>query len=158
LFGAELAERASSLVGVDISSKMLDVARQRDVYTELICCDLMSALERQRVAGYDAVSAADVFIYVGKLDDVVAAVRRTLRVTGLFAFSAEAAEDAPNLRTGSASAGYQLTTTGRYVHWSAYLKELALDNGFEIKLLRKTRLRLESRRPVNGWITVWSAI
>lgn len=157
LVGVELAAHVRSLVGVDLSEKMLELARERKVYTNLICADLMSALHRERPSCYDVVSAADVFIYVGKLDSVVPAVRRTLRANGLFAFSTEAAEDGPSVVNDSTSAGYQLATSGRYAHKAVYLQELALRNGFEIKLLRKTRLRLERRRPVIGWLTVWSA-
>jgi predicted TPR repeat methyltransferase len=40
------------------------------------------------------VTAADVFIYVGNLDRVIPEIRRVLRPGGLFAWSAEAVEDA----------------------------------------------------------------
>jgi hypothetical protein len=61
---------------------------------------------------YDVVSAADVFIYVGKLDSVIPAVRKVLRANGLFAFSTEDAEDAPNIVNASPTAGYQLPVAG----------------------------------------------
>lgn len=158
LVGAELGAHAATLVGIDLSQKMLQRSRGRNVYTNLICSDLMPALDSERPSSYDLVTAADVFIYVGRLDSVIPAVRKTLRANGLFAFSTETAEDAPDLLNAPPTAGYQLTTSGRYVHRADYLNELALRNGFEMKLLRKTRLRFESHRPVMGWLAVWRAI
>jgi predicted TPR repeat methyltransferase len=75
----------------------------------------------------------------------------------LFAFSIEAAEDAPAVVDATTTAGYQLGTTGRYAHKADYLRELAARNDFEIRLLRKTRIRLEGHRPVMGWLAVWAA-
>ena len=158
LVGAEIGAHAGTLVGIDLSQRMLQRSQERNVYTNLICSDLMSALNSQGPSCYDLVTAADVFVYVGKLDSVIPAVRRTLRANGLFAFSTETAEDAPDLRNAPPTAGYQLMTSGRYVHGADYLNELASRNGFEMKLLRKTRLRLEGHRPVMGWLAVWCAI
>jgi len=84
LVGVELASYSASVVGVDLSPNMIDLARQRKVYTELHCADLMTVLadEAARHACYDVVTAADVFIYVGKIDAAVAAIRRVLRPGG----------------------------------------------------------------------------
>jgi predicted TPR repeat methyltransferase len=153
LVGAEIAPYARRLVGVDVSANMIEQARARNIYTELRCADLIAALAHAEASGdrYDIVTAADVFIYVGKLDAVIPAIHRALRPGGLCAFSAESAERLREPR----SAGYRLGVMGRYAHDADYLRRLAAENGFEVTLLRDTRLRSEHRRPVHGWLTVF---
>ncbi len=155
LVGKEIVSHSRRLVGIDLAPNMIHQSRERQVYTDLRCADLVVGLakEEELRARYDVVTAADVFIYVGKLDDVVPAVRRVLHQGGLFAFSAEALEaveeDSPQ--------GYRLGVMGRYAHSADYLRRLAMGNGFKVELLRGTRIRFEHRRPVQGWLTVWRA-
>ncbi len=162
LVGAELAPHARSLVGADLSPKMIERARARNCYTRFECADLVTALHGNPPQAFDVITAADVFVYVGRLDAVVSAARRALRTQGLFAFSTEAAEDASTAARaaaprGAAAAGYVLCTSGRYAHTESYLRELAARNHFEIALLRKMRIRFEHRRPIMGWLAVWRA-
>jgi predicted TPR repeat methyltransferase len=144
LVGVEIAPYSRRLTGVDLAPNMIELARSRGIYAQLRCEDLMVTLSQG--AHYDVVTAADVFIYVGKLDEVVPAVRRVLRSGGLFAFSAEAA---------ATPEGYRLGIMGRYGHDAGYLRRLAAENGFEVEVFRETRIRFEHRRPVPGWLTVW---
>ena len=157
LVGREIVPHVRSLVGVDLSSKMIDRARACNAYAKLKVGDLNSALDAELSAHYDVVTAADVFLYVGKLDAIVPAVRRILRSVGMFAFSAEAMKPAVNPASDDGAEGYLLMPTGRYAHAEAYLRALASRNEFEIKLWRKVRLRTEHRRPVWGWITIWAS-
>jgi predicted TPR repeat methyltransferase len=170
LVGVEISSHSRRLAGVDLAPNMIDRSRERGVYTELYCADLMEALayEYSRETNYDVVTAADVFIYVGKLEDVIPAIRRVLRPEGLFAFSAEASEVGEATEVGEAGGqgegteapaprDYRLGLMGRYAHSAAYMRRLASSNGFDIELLRETRIRLEHRRPVRGWLTVWRA-
>jgi predicted TPR repeat methyltransferase len=153
LVGVEIGSRSRRLVGIDLSPNMIERARARNLYTELRCTDLMRgiAMEQAEQARYDVVTAADVFIYVGKLDAVVPAVRKVLNPGGLFAFSAEALEATGEIPPR----GYRLGVMGRYAHSAEYLRQLAELNGFHVELLRSIRIRLEHRRPVEGWLTVW---
>jgi predicted TPR repeat methyltransferase/predicted negative regulator of RcsB-dependent stress response len=161
LVGVEISSYSRRLAGVDLAPNMIDRSRERRIYTELYCADLMEALahEYSRETNYDVVTAADVFIYVGKLEDVIPAIGRVLRPDGLFAFSAEASEssEAGEGVEVPAPQDYRLGLMGRYAHSAAYLRSLASSNGFDIELLRETRIRLEHRRPVQGWLTVWRA-
>jgi predicted TPR repeat methyltransferase len=155
LVGVEIAPHSRRLVGIDLAPNMIEHARGRGIYSELCCTDILTALrqEEESRARYDVVTAADVFIYVGKLDEVIPAIRRVLNSGGLFAFSAEAAEAVGR----SAPEGYRLGLMGRYAHREDYLRGLAEQNGFHVELLRKTRIRFEHRQPVEGWLTVWRA-
>lgn len=149
LVGVEIVKSARSLVGVDLSPKMIERAGGRGIYTELICGDLSKALTQE--CRYDVAIAGDVFVYVGKLDTVVPAVRRSLRPGGVLAFTIESAEDAPGAH---ASGGFWLRPSGRFAHHADYVRDLAVNNGFAIKQMQKIRLRLESRQPVMGWLVV----
>jgi predicted TPR repeat methyltransferase/Flp pilus assembly protein TadD len=153
LVGEQIAPHCRRLVGVDVAPNMIEHARARNVYTDLQCADLTDtlALEEMKNSRFDVVTAADVFIYVGKLDNVIPAIRRVLRPGGWFAFSAESAEHIQDVPP----AEYRLGVMGRYAHSAAYLRRLAAVNGFDIELLRPTRIRFEHRRPVEGWLTVW---
>jgi predicted TPR repeat methyltransferase len=155
LVGVEIAPYSRRLAGIDLAANMIERARRRKIYTDLHCADLMAVLERESAqhSRYDVVTAADVFIYVGKLDAVIPAIRGVLSPGGLFAFSAEAAE----ALDGSSPDGYRLGVMGRYAHSADYLQRLARENGFAIELMRAERIRFEHRRPVQGWLTVWRA-
>jgi predicted TPR repeat methyltransferase len=153
LVGVEVVKQAKSLVGVDLAPKMIERARERGIYTRLICGDLTAALDGESC--YDVVIAGDVFVYVGRLDTVVPAVRRALRSGGLFAFTVESAEDVPTL--ADSEPGYWLGASGRFAHHANYLRQLASSHGFAVRQLQKIRLRLESRRPVMGWLAVLAA-
>jgi predicted TPR repeat methyltransferase len=153
LVGAAIAPYARQLVGIDLAPNMIEHARARNIYTDLRCAELAAVLvhSEELENRYDVVTAGDVFIYVGKLDAVIPAIRRALRPGGLFAFSAEAAEP---LRD-SPSEGYKLGVMGRYAHSAEYLRKLAAGSGFDVTLMRDTRIRSEHRRPVAGWLAVF---
>jgi predicted TPR repeat methyltransferase len=155
LVGEQIVPYCRRLVGVDLAPNMIERARDRNLYTDLRCADLMDvlALEARKADHFDVVTAADVFIYVGKLDAVVPAIREVLRPGGWFAFSAEAVESTP----GVSSSEFRLGMMGRYAHGADYLRRLAAQNEFAVELLRPTRIRFEHRRPVEGWLTVWRA-
>jgi len=158
LLGVELASQTRRLVGVDLSSRMLDRARLRGVYGRLEQADLLAAMHDEPAASYDVIAAADVFIYVGKIDAVVDRARELLRPRGLFTFSIEAPERETLPESAAASAaGYLLSATGRYAHRTAYLEEQARRVGFQIECMKKATLRFEHQRPVAGWLVVWRA-
>jgi len=156
LVGVEIAPDSRNLIGFDLAPNMIEHARARNIYTGLRCVELLAGLSEDAASGrrYDIVTAADVFIYVGRLDAVIPAIHRVLRSGGLFAFSAEALEP----MDGGDLEGYRLGVMGRYAHSAAYLRRLAAANGFDITLLRSTCIRSEHRRPVQGWLTVWRAV
>ncbi len=156
LSGLSMASHASELVGVDLSDKMLARARARNIYSRLEHGDLLSMMQNEAPASYDILISADVFIYVGKLDELFGQARRLLRPGGLFAFSVESLDAVTDGGSASVAApGYQLNPTGRYAHSAAYLLRMASHHGFAILTDMNIQCRLEQGKEVRGRLMLW---
>lgn len=149
LVGAAIAPYARHLVGVDLSGGMLERARARNLYARLEQRELLAMMKQEADSSYDIVVAADVFVYVGKLDEVIGEAARLLRQGGLAAFSVETLDDT--------AIDYRVALTGRYAHSSTYLHRLAHENGFRSIEIAPTRIRLENEKPVAGWLAILRA-
>ncbi len=152
LAGVAFASFARQLVGVDLSSKMLEKARARALYQRLEQQDLLAMMTGERAASYDAIIATDVFIYVGNLAAIVQEARRLLRPDGFLAFSVEASEDAPGNGDASGGTDFRLQASGRYSHSSSYLRRLATSAGFGTVEISPIDTRLEGGSPVRGFL------
>ena len=141
LCGAELTGCVTHLAGVDASPLMLEQADRRGIYHDLVEGDAGQFMAGLHTATVDAVIAADVFIYIGKLDGIFAQAGRILIPGGLFIFSIESLmDDLP----------YKLQRTGRFQHTAAYVARLAADAGLTVQTDEPLNLRLEQGFPVPG--------
>ncbi len=134
---------ARTLVGVDLSAKMLDKARERGGYNDLIEAELTAYLESHPQA-FDLAVAADVVLYFGRLEPLVRAFSTSLRPGGALVFTVEAGTDQAR--------GWQLNDGGRYTHHPTYLRRVLGEAGLEIRELVDDRLRYELGVEVRGWI------
>ncbi len=156
LVGHHLQGRCAELVGIDLSERMLDKARERGGYTRLEQADVHAQLQQEPAAHHDVIVAADVFIYVGKLDAVMAQARRTLKPGGWLAFSVESMASAhPPPSADDNLRGHRLEPTGRYTHAASHLAELARAHGFTIVRQEDVTLREEKHQPVAGQLHLW---
>ena len=148
LVGAAFRDVVDELHGVDVSVKMVRQARQKAVYDALHVDDIVAFLERADDAGprFDLITAADVFIYVGKLEPVFAATRRRMSEGGLFAFSID------SLDGGSLA----LRPRGRYAQSHRYIRRLARDHGFAVEGCQGIAVRTENDVAIAGAIFVLS--
>jgi predicted TPR repeat methyltransferase len=134
----------------------LRAARAKGIYSRLEQADLLDFMRGEAPASYDLITAADVFIYVGKVDSVIAELQRLLVDGGLFAFSIEDLAAQRSAAGGSAPApGYALTPTGRFAHAPGYLEALAKANGLRVVQAEPTQIRIEKKVPVAGWLALW---
>lgn len=145
LCGPLLRPLAVSLTGVDLSEKMLDKARERAVYDELIADDLCHWM-LSHPACYDAVVSADTLCYFGDLAPPFGAAAKALRPNGRLVFTVENIEDNPP------EVGYRLNPHGRYSHVEDYVETMLTESGFRLEALVRDVLRKENKKPVAGLI------
>jgi predicted TPR repeat methyltransferase len=138
-----LAPHAARLVGVDLSSEMIERARGRRAYDRLITGELTAVMGSLRER-FDVVCAADVFIYVGDLAPPLAAIRRVLKPGGWVGFSVEVAPEGD----------YRLQPTRRFTHSLPYVRRLAVATGLSVRAARRVTLRYERAEPVRGAVFV----
>jgi predicted TPR repeat methyltransferase len=140
LCGALMRPLAAHLEGVDLSANMVARSAARQVYDSVQQADLVEHLRGARQP-YDLVVAADVFIYVGALEAVFAAVAQATQPGATFCFSVEsAAEDSD----------YVLRPSLRYAHSTGYICKLSEQYGFEIQRTSAHPIREDQRTPIPG--------
>jgi len=142
LCGPHLAPYARTLTGVDLSGGMLDGAREKQLYDELVKGELTDYL-RSHPAGFDVIVSADTLVYFGALERVAQAAFDALRPGGLLIFTVE------EMAGASADGTFALKTHGRYTHAPAYVERVLRHVGLEPSVVR-AELRMESGMPVAG--------
>lgn len=146
LCGPLIKPHASRLIGVDLSSGMLEGAKQQGVYDELIRMELTEYLSCQ-MGGFDLIVAADTLNYFGVLDEVFGVAWHALRGEGLLIFTIEEAEG---------EGGYCINPHGRYSHGRAYLLSVLAEKGFDIMAVESAVLRYEFGSPVKTLVVTAS--
>ena len=143
---------ASAMDGVDLSPRMVRKALATGLYRTVIEGDLMAALAGGELAqSYDLVLAGDVFIYIGALDGLFAAIAAMQAKGGLFSFSVESLTAAEEATT---PAGYRLQSTGRYAHGSDCIGRLATDFGYTVLVADQIEVRNQGGAPTPGMLYV----
>lgn len=156
LLGVEIGAQARSLVGVDLSAGMLAKARETGRYSRLETAELVAMMRGEPASSYDVVTAADVFVYVGRLDDAVREIARILRPGGHAAFTVESLDALQDrVSPQDRERGYRLDKSARYAHSLAYLQRLAEEHGFVAVETRDATIRLEQGGPVQGHVALW---
>lgn len=135
-----LQPRASAIDGVDLSSAMLEKAAQLGVYRHLHHADVAEHLERT-AERYDLIVAADVLVYVGALEHVLAGAARVLRAGGRLLFSIEEADPGQAL---------QLRASSRYAHGVEAVRDQAAAAGLQLRACERATLRHDQGRPIAG--------
>ena len=143
--GPLLKSTAGHLVGVDLSPKMLDRARERGVYDQLHMGEL-TAFMRSSPQAFDIIVAADVLCYFGKLDEALQAAHDAFRPGGALCFSVEA------LLEPASGEDFRLQTHGRYSHARSYLERDLAAAGFAVPQIESAVLRTEFDQPVHGFV------
>ena len=144
LCGPLVAPHARRLIGVDLSARMLDQARARNVYDELVQRELTAYL-RDCPGAFDAIVSADTLVYFGPLQDVVMAAADALRPGGRLIFTVE------ELIADETGAGYSISPHGRYSHARQYVERVLADANLRPEIV-PAELRLEAGDPVQGLV------
>lgn len=140
LVGERLARYAGFMTGVDLSALMLEQAEKKRCY-DLLCRFDIAAFLSQQQQRYDLIVCMDTFIYIGRLDELIALIYQRLNAGGRFLFSTEKLEQAQ---------GFRLNSSGRYSHHQDYLGGLLKAAGFIVEQRCDADIRRESGCPVAG--------
>ena len=143
LCGALLKPYARSLIGVDLSEKMLSIAEQKKSYDQLIQSDILTFLPNQQAA-YDLIVAGDALVYLSDLDPLFQLVAQALRRDGYFAFNTEISQEKD----------YQMNQSGRFSHQKNYLEALATTHHLRIAYYQPVITRMQNNEPVHGHLYI----
>ncbi|HEY0853310.1 MAG TPA: tetratricopeptide repeat protein [Devosia sp.] len=144
-----VAERFAGLYdaidGVDLSPKMIDIARAKGRYRDLTATDIADFLATPR-RPYDLVIAADTAVYVGDLTATFAGLATAMPPDGFLALSIE-------LVPGDS---FTIQASARYAHSKPYIERLAAAQGFTPPAFTDVPIRLENGVPIPGSIALMS--
>ncbi len=145
LVGQNIVPLCAAIEGIDLSSEMLEKAREKKIYNRLIKSDVVAFLASDhQIRHYDLITAADVLVYIGDLNALFDNISQRLSVNNaaFFLFSIESL-------TGE---GFQLQPSGRYAHSNSYIEVITTNHNFEIVVNNKTVIRTEGDKPIAGRI------
>ena len=143
LCGIQFINYANSMTGIDLSPQMVAKAESTNCYNKLVTTDIQSYLNGNQIK-FDLILSADVFIYIGYLDDIFPRCFDALHNGGMIAFSTENIE----------SRDYKLRISGRYAHSINYISKLAEASGFRILKHRDVVIRKEFGKDIAGKIFI----
>lgn len=131
-------------VGVDLSQKMLDLARGQHLYQELHALDMvefMTGSERT----FDIITAFDVLPYTGDVAPFFRAARNVLSAQGILALT---------LEVDSGANPYRLKPTGRYSHSLRHTVQTIQSEGYSIILQDSVKLYTDAGKPAPGAVMI----
>jgi predicted TPR repeat methyltransferase len=143
LAGVRFKPKAATLIGVDLSPEMIELARARGIYDQLEVAEITRWLGDSKQQ-FDLVIGCDCFIYFADLTQVVAPAAKVLRPGGVFAFTVEKGQRHP----------FALTDSGRYVHHPDHIREVAKAAGLHVERLEEAFLRTEYGEDVIGLFVI----
>ena len=146
LAATAFAKEVDHFIGIDLSPRMIERARQTGFYAELEVADMVQGLCTKPDASADLILAADAMVYVADLGAVLAEAERVLATGGLFAFTTET-------HTGE---GVIIGDGLRYAHAAAYVRASVAASGLKLSLLEDRSARNEDNIPVPGLVVVAS--
>ncbi len=146
LVAREFGSLADEFIGVDLSSGMIERARDTGLYARLDVTDMLQGLQAESDASANLVIAADAFVYVPELDALLVETARVLTPQGLLAFTVET----------HVGKGVILGPGLRYAHSDAYLRKAIADAGLTLCEITAVSTRIEANEPVPGLVVTAS--
>ena len=140
LSGEVFRDYVDFFTGVDLSKNMLDIAKKKKIYDELLTGDIYSILEKN-VKKYNLFIIADVFIYIGELQDVFSKIKNRSEDGAVVIFSTEHLEEGD----------YKLVKQ-RYRHSKNYIEKILKQNNFNFIDFKTEKLRKDKDGYIIGGI------
>src|SRR5580693_5027000 len=147
--GTGLAARAfaaqtDEIIGIDLSPRMIELARLTGLYAALEVAEIVEGLSGKPEASADLILAADVMVYVHDMVPLLREAARVLTPGGLLAFTAET----------HAGDGVILVEGLRYAHGVSHLRAAVAAAGLSLTQLEAASSRTEGGVPVPGLVAV----
>ena len=139
LFGLEIKQVCEHLEGIDLSEKMLDEAKKKNIYNKLINQDILTYLSNASL-NFDYFVSTDVFVYIGDLSDVFRLIKSRNKTGGKLAFSTEDYD----------GDGFFLEQSGRYSHSKKYIESLCKKFSYKLLHFETQNLRKEKDKKISG--------
>ncbi|MGD9638243.1 MAG: methyltransferase domain-containing protein [Alphaproteobacteria bacterium] len=143
LAGEAVKNFAQILWGIDISPNMVEIAKNKNIYDDLIVSNISEITIEQK---FDVVIAGDVLVYFGELETIFSLASSLLKSGGYFIASVESDNDE------AGDDGFIFKESRRFGHNHNYIESLAKKNNFSIHNLQKITPRYEKGSPLNGYL------
>jgi len=136
------SHKVSKIIGTDLSERMLNLADDKKVYTDLYNEDISESLNNKKIieSNINLITAADVLVYIGDLDEVFYFMKDNFK-NCYFLFSCE---------DNNSTKDYELKKTGRYQHNKDYLFKILKKYNFNYIFDKQFQLRKNENTPVTG--------
>jgi SAM-dependent methyltransferase len=138
------SRRMPALVGVDLSERMIEQARARNVYDELVRCELTAYLH-DHAAAFDVIVSADTLVYFGPLEEASRLPETRLRAGGRFVFTVE------ELSGAGRAAIIRSARTGAIAMRAGTSRRVLAEASLQSEIV-PAELRLEAGEPVPGLV------
>jgi predicted TPR repeat methyltransferase len=138
------AAQTDEIIGIDLSARMVELARLTGLYVELEVAEVVEGLRHRPDASADLVLGADVMVYLHDMTPLLTQVARVLAPDGVLAFTAE---------THSGD-GVVLGGGLRYAQSAAYVRTSIEAAGLTLNLLETASARTEGGIGVPGLVVV----
>mmetsp|Transcript_20497 Transcript_20497/g.46328 ORF Transcript_20497/g.46328 Transcript_20497/m.46328 type:complete len:489 (-) Transcript_20497:40-1506(-) len=127
---------SETLVGIDLSPKMIEIAREKKVYDSLETGDIVERLMEHKPGEVSLIIAADAFNYFTELDELFAAMYRALAYGGYAIFSLENVPAAMESRLDEHAKDWrwQFQPSGRIAHRRSYIEKTLKSHEFDVAL------------------------
>lgn len=144
LAATAFAANVDEFIGIDLSPRMIELARATGLYIRLEASEMVEALRDRPDASADLILAADAVVYLSDLVPLLHEVKRLLVPGGMVAFTVET-HDGDGVILGGGL---------RYAHSADYVRSSIEAAGLTLSRLENLSNRNEDYAPVPGLVLV----
>lgn len=149
---ARAGKLVDAVIGVDVSPSMLRRAEALNCYNQTVVSEVGAFLAGYAGKSFDVILAADVFVYIPRLNLLLGECQRSLSDNGLLSFTVELP---PAGMRGVSDAGV-LLPTGRYAHSQSYVEDSAISAGLLPVFSEPCIPRMDRGTPIEGMAFVFT--
>ncbi len=149
LTGEALHDKAARITGVDLSTSMIEIAHDKEVYDALFVGEAVAYLNEVNGEKPDFIVATDVLPYLGSVSELFDGVAHALPGDGYFCFSTEIQADAI-----MAGRPFAVGPKQRFAHSEDYLRRELGSRGLECFVFAPIIVRYDEGSPVNGHLVL----